>query len=326
MAELTAKFELLSEWVKESRELLATSGRIIDPSFRVQPLIVELIGMGGAEKSHFWTVAPGKYFGVFVDCGAYQEPQNQIMNVSKLDREKFLEAEQRKVKDNLQEALRSVKDLVLFDRGLVDFLVWLNLALKERVINEDECIRRMKEVMDYIRGKVDLVFVHIGKVETCTDEKLMIDSLPYVNSFCLQRATLEETAERFLLAREMYIEFFLKDTKMRSVFKRMIEIDVDACGRDFRKIFRRMVVVINLYLVFKAWESVANKLGTVKIEEATDLLNQCCRILREKMKRMESEVKRELNLYKDQELIVGVVGGKKVILKGIGSNVEIKAI
>ncbi len=269
MTDYKAGLEPLTNWALRTRKLLQAVGKlgvndILDPqkrqmgqcgTFRSGPLVIEFVGMGGAHKSHLIAELSSKYFNSFgLDCRVFPEPYQSITGVSRKNPRKFRAATYKVTCDRLREVLASEKDLALFDRGLLDFMLWFNLDLNDGHINEDRCRRMLQDVFDRTTGRIDILFVHTGNVDDCLKGKAVVGSLPFMDSFGLGQRSADETYARHQYFQRIYHEFFLRGRKTLSAVNLVVHVNWKR-NQDFASVFRKAVAVIDLYLALKVWQS-----------------------------------------------------------------------
>lgn len=250
-------FEPLTNWARRTRTHFEAIGKFWENNFKLSPLIIEVVGMGGTGKSRLIGELKSKYFNNFgYQIGGFVEPQEQIHNVSRQKPKEFRRAQYEITCQNLEKVLSGRNDLVFFDRGLLDFFVWVNLDFRDGILNKQECREYIEDIFSRGKDKIDFLFVFIGPIEKCLKGKKIIQSIPFMDSFGLRSRSEEETLKRFGYYHNLYPEFFLRDgTKVQKTVNYLMGVDIGKPGYNFENVFQEAVIVINLYLVFKAWES-----------------------------------------------------------------------
>lgn len=324
------KLEPLTAWMmRERRDFIAKS------SLAVRALVVEFLGMGGCWKSTLINELVTKYFYPFgIELVTYEEPDKKIPEVSR-EREpkKFRIATYRRTLANLDEALGSVKDLALFDRGLFDFIVWFNLDFTGGLLSEEECRRGIADIMLRGYGKVDLMFVHTDQVASCLKSTPSMGSTSLMDSFYLSRRNAGERQIRFQLYQRMYQEMFLGDEKklVKKAVKFMFDMNLGKFNRNFAEVFWQAVVLIDLYLVFQTWESLfLDRFGDeLKQNERTSdlekrimklgeaLFSSLEHLRRIKVYELHADIVKILDSYAQTEFVIARCDGWRVVVSDI---------
>lgn len=325
-----AKLEPLMAWMmRERRDFKAKS------SLAIKTLVVEFLGMGGCWKSTLINELVTKYFYPFgVDLVTYEEADKKIPEVSREKEPKRFRIEMyRKTLANLDQALKSVKDLALFDRGLFDFIVWFNLDFTEKLFSEEECRKGIANIMSRGYGKVDLMFVHTDEVASCLKSTPSMGSTSLMDSFYLSRRSLEDRYTRFQLYQRMYQEMFLSDEKelVKKAVKFMFDMNLGKFNKNFVEVFWQAVVLIDLYLVFQTWESLfLNRFGDelsqkerapdlekriVKLGEA--LFSSLAYLRLIKAEKLHADIVKILDSYAQTEFVVARCNGWRVAIRDI---------
>jgi hypothetical protein len=313
-----AELEPLTNWAQRTRAHFEILGKLLKNNFKIRPLICEIVGMPGTGKTALCNELASKYFKSYHVC-ATSEPQIQIRDVTKENQWEYRKAQFDLVVENLKKAWGGKADIEIFDRGIFDFLIWFNVDLINKVIDEAKVWEYFQAIFANA-SKVDVLIVMIGDAAQCSEKFSLSKSIPFMDSFGLHERSEEQTEWRYALYRALYSKFFVETDaeteKVRSAVKCLLTIDVEKFSRDFTQIFQEVAIVLNLHLVFKAWESIfltyfedEPYLEDEKIAAIVGLLIYPLTFLRKILEsRFDAAIKEKIEAYLKKEIVIGRCG------------------
>lgn len=245
------RLEPIYNWAARTRKHLKGIGEMLDNNFKIMPLVVELVGMPGTGKTRLGNELVSKYFKGY-QCTIFPEPA--IITIPKTELLEYREEQFSSVCDNLGEVLASVADIAIFDRGILDFIVWFNVDhLNEpETFTEEFVQKKMKDIRDF-GSKVDVVIVMMNEPEEAAKTMQTITSTSFMDSFGLTNRSEESTILRYRLYQALYKAFFCsKEATVRQLVKYVLILN----EKNFARAFQKAVIILCLYLVFKTWESI----------------------------------------------------------------------
>lgn len=283
--------EVVTNWAIDTRRvikaLLTASG------ISVPTLVIDHIGTSRIGKSRLQDYLTSVYYGkkFSLQSGGLSEPQKVITHIREEEDEKgFYEAEYKLVFDKLREVVdpASIIDLFIFDRGPDDLYVRTNELMQKGVFTEDQCRQKCQDIMKQVDGAVGLVFVFTDDVMECIGHKYCQGSEDWSASHGIEAEDLKENVAWRTWLQVMYKNFFLNQYEESSKGVKIGEqkpsrkfislvghvVDMDArklTGKDddekYEQMFQQAVIIIDFYLVFKAWETLFRSTFASRLEE-----------------------------------------------------------